>query len=38
MLSHLQVITLLNIEVQAIFQLFYTANILQELFSLPKGF
>lgn len=38
MLSHLQIITLLNKEVQVIFQLFHTATILQELFSLPKGF
>lgn len=38
MLSHLQVIALLSIEVQAIFQLLHAASILQELFSLPKGF
>lgn len=35
---NLKVITLLNIEVQPIFQLLKAGRVLQETFTLPKGF
>lgn len=35
---NLQVITLLNVEVQPIFQLLDAGRVLQETFTLPKGF